>query len=155
MAVLAISIAQQYVAGPLGLSWGLSRESVVLASFFGGMIGVVAIVIAGQPLVDKVTSFFRRLFRRPPKITPEEDKPPGRFARLVDRFGTPVLGIGGPLTIGGWAAAALGVANGIGIRRSTKFDNLFARMGCCRARTAFVSICRTRSRVTWLSRAAR
>jgi hypothetical protein len=114
IAVLAISIAQQYVAGPLGLSWGLGRESVVLASFFGGMIGVVAIVIAGQPLVDKVTSFFRRLLRRPPKITPEEDKPPGRFARLVDRFGAPVLGIGGPLTIGGWAAAALGVANGIG-----------------------------------------
>jgi len=114
IAVLAISIAQQYVAGPLGLSWGLDRESVVLASFFGGMIGVVAIVIAGQPLVDKVTSFFRRLFRRPPKTTPEEDKPPGRFARLVDRFGAPVLGIGGPLTIGGWAAAALGVANGIG-----------------------------------------
>jgi hypothetical protein len=114
MAVLAISIVQQYIAGPLGLSWDLNRHWVVLASFFGGMIGVVAIVIYGPALIDKMTSSFRRLFRRPPKTTPKEVKPPGRFARLVDRFGAPVLGIGGPLTIGGWAAAALGVANGIG-----------------------------------------
>ena len=69
--------------------------------------------IVCKPLIDKVASFVRRLLRRPPPTTRTDIKPPGRFARLVDRFGAPFLGIAGPLTIGGWAAAALGVANGV------------------------------------------
>jgi hypothetical protein len=111
--VVAISIVQQYIAGPLGLSMDLAPQWVVLASFIGGMVGVVAIVLGGPALIDKVASFVRRLLRRPPPTTPDDVKPTGRFAQLVDRFGAPFLGIAGPLTIGGWAAAALGVANGV------------------------------------------
>jgi hypothetical protein len=55
IAVLAISIAQQYVAGPLGLSWGLDRESVVLASFSSGMIGVLAICTRGDHRLSRPT----------------------------------------------------------------------------------------------------
>ena len=43
-----------------------------------------------------------------------EQAKPGRFDRLVDRFGAPFLGIAGPMTIGGWAAAVLGSARGLG-----------------------------------------
>ena len=115
VAVVSISIVQLYVAAPLGLAWDLDRHSVALAAFIGGMAGVVAIVLLGPGLIDKMTSFFRRLFRRPAKEEAKDasDEPPGRFARMVDRFGAPFLGVAGPLTIGGWAAALLGVSNGI------------------------------------------
>ena len=116
VSVMAIGIVQLYVAGPLGLAWDLDRSLVALAAFIGGMIGVVTLVIVGPTLIERVTSFFRWLFRRPPKDSVEkpEPKPPGRFARLVDRLGAPFLGIVGPLTIGGWAAALLGRASGFG-----------------------------------------
>lgn len=116
VAVAAVGIVQLYVAGPLGLAWDLDRSLVALAAFVGGMIGVVALVIVGPALIDTVTSFFRWIFRRPPKDPTEvpEASPPGRFARAVDRLGAPFLGIVGPLTIGGWAAALLGRASGFG-----------------------------------------
>ena len=114
--VLSISVVQLYVAAPLGLALDLDRHSVALASFIGGMVGVVVMVFFGPALINSVTSFFRWLFRRPAKEPSEDagDEPPGRFSRLVDRFGAPFLGVVGPLTIGGWAAAVLGVSNGIG-----------------------------------------
>ena len=114
--VTAIAIVQQYVAAPLGLSWDLGRHNVALASFLGGMIGVVAFVLAGPTLLDTVTNVFRRLFRRPPKEPddPADDEEPSWFDRTVDRWGAPFLGIAGPLTIGGWGAAILGSAKGIG-----------------------------------------
>ena len=114
--VTVIGIVQLYVAGPLGLAWDLNRHFVALAAFVGGMIGVVALVIVGPSLIERVTALFRWLFRRPPKDPQEatDAKPPGRFARLVDRLGAPFLGIVGPLTIGGWAAALLGRARGFG-----------------------------------------
>ena len=118
IAVMAVGIVQLYVAGPLGLSWDLGRHSVAAAAFIGGMIGVVALVLVGPALIERVTSFFRWLFRRPKSaaasVEDVEPESPGRFARLVDRLGAPFLGIVGPLTIGGWAAALLGRANGIG-----------------------------------------
>ncbi len=85
-------------------------------TLIGGMIGVVALVIVGPSLIERVTAFFRWLFRRPPKDPQEttDAKPPGRFARVVDRLGAPFLGVVGPLTIGGWAAALLGRASGCG-----------------------------------------
>ena len=115
VAVAGISIVQLYVAAPLGLYWDLNLHAVALATFIGGMIGVMAFVFFGTALIEKITAFFRWLFRRPAKEPDEEseDKPPGWFARLVERFGAPFLGIVGPITIGGWAAALLGRANSI------------------------------------------
>ncbi|MFV1989481.1 MAG: small multi-drug export protein [Acidimicrobiales bacterium] len=115
VAVLLVSIVQLYVAGPIGLAADLNPTLVALAAYIGGMIGVAAIVWSGPGLIDKMTSFFRRLFRRPPKVDVEEseDKQPGLFARLLERFGAPFLGVVGPLTIGGWAAAVIGVSSGI------------------------------------------
>ena len=116
VAVAAISVVQLYVAGPLGLAWDLDRHSVALAAFVGGMLGVIALVVVGPRLIDTVTAFFRWLFRRPAKESdePTKEKPPGRFARMTDRYGAPFLGVLGPLTIGGWAAALLGRSAGIG-----------------------------------------
>lgn len=110
-----VAIVQLYVAGPMGLAMGLNRHWTAAAVFIGGMIGVVAFVFFGERIVDFFSSVLRRLFRRPPKDPAEQpDDEPGRFERLVDRFGAPLLGVAGPITIGGWAAAVLGTANGIG-----------------------------------------
>jgi len=58
----------------------------------------------------------RRLFRRPLKEGRQRahNGDPVRFARLVDRLGAPFLGVVGPMTIGAWAAAVLGIAHGLG-----------------------------------------
>jgi len=116
VSVLLVSIVQLYIAGPIGLAGDLNPALVAIAAYIGGMIGVVAIVWSGPGVIDKMTALSRRLFRRPPKAesVDGDDKPPGRFARLVSRFGAPFLGVVGPLTIGGWAAAVLGISSGIG-----------------------------------------
>ena len=115
--VAAVAAVQLYAAGPLGLSLDLSRHWTALAVFIGGMIGVITFVLFGDKLVAEIASLFRWLARRPRK-EPEDDQQhegedPGRFERLVDRLGASFLGVAGPITIGGWAAALLGTANGI------------------------------------------
>lgn len=113
--VALVAIVQLYAAGPMGLALDLGRHWTALAVFIGGMVGVIAFVLFGEQLVDAISSFGRWLFRRPPKEPAEEpdDEEPGRFERLVDRFGAPFLGIAGPITIGGWAAALLGTSSGV------------------------------------------
>ena len=118
VSVLLVAVVQLYAAGPMGLALDLSRHWTALAVYLGGMTGVVAFVVFGDRLVHGVRSLLRWLLRRPPAEPTDEDEEaeetPSRFARLVDRFGAPFLGLAGPITIGGWAAAVLGTSNGVG-----------------------------------------
>lgn len=117
VAVALVAVVQLYVAAPLGLSLSMTRGSVAAAAFLGGMIGVVAIVFFGPRIMAWSSARWDKILRR--SVQDDEtdgeidEATPGRFAELVDRFGAPFLGIVGPLTIGGWAAAAIGVGNGI------------------------------------------
>lgn len=115
LAVTAISTLQMYAAAPLGLAWDLDRFSILVACFLGGMVGVVVLVFVGPGAFEAVKRGGRRILGRPEpeeKDDEEPEEPPGRFEKLVDRFGAPFLGIAGPLTVGGFAAAIIGVARG-------------------------------------------
>jgi hypothetical protein len=117
LAVLLVAVVQLYVAAPLGLALSMGPRSVAAAAFLGGMIGVVAIVFVGPRIMAWSTARLARILRRPVEDDEDDGKSgeaePGRFAEMVDRFGAPFLGIVGPLTIGGWAAAAIGVGKGV------------------------------------------
>lgn len=117
LVVLLVAVVQLYVAAPLGLAWSMDRGSIALAAFLGGMIGVVAIVYFGPRIMAWSSAQLGRISGRSTEDEESDgesdEATPGRFAELADRFGAPFLGIVGPLTIGGWAAAAIGVGNGI------------------------------------------
>jgi hypothetical protein len=115
VAVGIVSIFQMYVAVPIGLSGDLSRGSIIIAAWLGGMIGVVAFVYWGGRIVALIGRFLNWVLRRPAKKPDDDkaDKEPGRVQRYTARFGEPFLGIVGPFTIGGWGAAILGTSMGL------------------------------------------
>jgi hypothetical protein len=84
-----------------------------VAAWVGGMIGVIAFVYFGPTLAAWITRIMRWILRRPPKPEEEEAKEPGRVQQYAERWGEPFLGVVGPFTIGGWAAAVLGSTMGL------------------------------------------
>ena len=118
-----VSIFQLYAAVPIGLAGRLDRGSIIVAAWVGGMIGVVAFVYYGPTIgewikrggqhVRKTARRVRGLPPEPLAPTTDEAAEAGRVRQYAERWGEPFLGIVGPMTIGGWAAAVLGTSLGM------------------------------------------
>ncbi|MGI9540045.1 MAG: hypothetical protein ACR2N6_07855 [Miltoncostaeaceae bacterium] len=110
-----VAIFQMYVAVPIGLLGGLDRVSIIVATWIGGMIGVIAFVYFGPVIVAWTGGALRRVRGRPePEATDDRDEEShGRTRQYAERLGAPFLGVVGPATIGGWAAAVLGASMGM------------------------------------------
>ena len=117
LAVGIVAIFQLYVAIPIGVAGNLDPVLISIAAWIGGMAGVVAFVYFGPTLVRTTTRAARWVRGRPEEDDgePETDAPAeqSRVRRYAERFGEPFLGVVGPMTIGGWAAAVLGTSMGM------------------------------------------
>lgn len=107
LAVAAIAVVSFYAAVPAGVALGLPAPLVWAAALAGALLGIAAIVLAGD-------RFRIWLLRRLGRGGVREG---GRLRRVWDSYGVIGWGLLAPLLVGTGLAAAIGVALGAQRRR--------------------------------------
>ncbi len=102
LSVLAIGFVELWAAVPAGIAMGLPAPLVWAATLCGALLGIAAVVIAGDRLRAWLVSRFGHGAAREG----------GRLRRLWDRYGVIGWGLLAPLLLGAPLAAAIGVALG-------------------------------------------
>lgn len=102
LATVGIGLVSFYAAVPAGIVMGLPAPLVWAATLAGALLGVAAIVFAG----DRFRSWLVRRFGR------GGVREGGRLRRVWDRYGVIGWGLLAPLLVGSGLAAAIGVALG-------------------------------------------
>jgi hypothetical protein len=102
LAVAAIGSVSFYAAVPAGIAMGSSAALVWAATLAGALLGIAAIVLAG----DRFRTWLVRRFGR------GGVREGGRLRRVWDRYGVIGWGLLAPLIVGTGLAAAIGVALG-------------------------------------------
>jgi hypothetical protein len=113
--VVLIGAAFAYAAPPLGYILHLQTAEILIATVAGAVLGAYVLVFASDWIFGKLLSGFYRMLGKP---VPQRTPAPQWMLDFVDRFGAPGLGLIGPATIGGLAAAflvpVLGIPKGKG-----------------------------------------
>lgn len=119
--VAIIAVFQFLAAVPAGQLLELPNWAIFLATLLGSVGGTLALVYAGDRIVPRLTTIYRRL--RPKEEEEEEEadeegeQAPGRVKGIVERHGAMGLGLVAPFTIGGFAGALMGVGLGLNKHR--------------------------------------
>ena len=119
--VIVIAVFQFLAAPPAGQMLGLDNWAIFVASLIGSVGGTLALVYAGDKIVPRLTTIYRRLRPKKEDDEPDEteeggDVKPSRVRGIVERHGEMGLGLIAPFTIGGFAGALMGV--GMGLNRN-------------------------------------
>lgn len=107
LAVAGIGLVSFYAAVPAGIVMGLPAPLVWAATLAGALLGIAAVVLAG----DRFRTWLVRRFGR------GGVRESGRLRRVWDRYGVIGWGLLAPLLVGTGLAAAIGVALGAERRR--------------------------------------
>ena len=107
LSVAAIAVVELWAAVPAGIAMGLPAPLVWAATLGGALLGITAVVVAG----DRVRTWLVRRFGH------GGAREGGRLRGLWDRYGVIGWGLLAPLLLGAPLAAAVGVALGAPRRR--------------------------------------